>query len=158
MSDSFTETTTISWFSRLKNALIGIVIGVVLVIGAVFGIFWNEHRSVQTARSLAEGRGLVVDVDAQKPDPAREGKLVHAAGEASVTQPLQDTDFGVTATGLRLKRIAEMFQWKENKRTEKTKNLGGSETETTTYTYDQASYGYNVGYLKFTTAPTWNPF
>ena len=59
MSDSFTETTTISWFTRLKNALVGILIGIVLVIGSIVGIFWNEHRAVQTARSLAEGRGLV---------------------------------------------------------------------------------------------------
>jgi hypothetical protein len=104
-------------------------------VGSVVGIFWNEHRAVQTARSLAQGRGLVVDVDAQKPDPANNAKLVHVAGQASVTQPLMDMDFGVTGTGLRLKRIAEMYQWKEEEKTETTKNVGGSETKTTTYTY-----------------------
>ncbi|MFI5013146.1 MAG: TMEM43 family protein [Hyphomicrobiales bacterium] len=135
MSDSFTETTTISWFSRIKSALIGIVIGLALVVGSIAGIFWNEHRAVQTARSLAQGRGLVVDVDAQKPDPANNAKLVHVAGTASVTQPLLDADFGVSATALRLRRIAEMYQWKEEEKTETTKNAGGSETKTTTYTY-----------------------
>ncbi|MFI4996240.1 MAG: TMEM43 family protein [Hyphomicrobiales bacterium] len=137
MSDSFSETTTTSWFTRIKNALVGILIGLVLIVGSVIGIFWNEHRAVQTARSLAQGRGLVVDVDAQKPDPANNGKLVHVAGQASVTQPLVDTDFGVTGTGLRLTRIAEMYQWKETEHTETHKNVGGSETETKTYTYDK---------------------
>jgi hypothetical protein len=137
MSDSFSETTTTSWFTRIKNALVGILIGLVLIVGSVIGIFWNEHRAVQTARSLAQGRGLVVDVDAQKPDPANNGKLVHVATQASVTQPLVDTDFGVSATGLRLTRIAEMYQWKEEESTETTKNVGGSETKTTTYSYSK---------------------
>ena len=137
MSDSFTETTTISWFTRLKNALVGILIGIVLVIGSIVGTFWNEHRAVQTARSLAEGRGVVVDVDAQRPDPANKGKLVHVAGQASATLPLLDPDFGVSGTGLRLTRTAEMYQWKEEEHTETSKNVGGSETKTTTYTYSK---------------------
>ena len=137
MSDSFTETTTISWFTRLKNALVGILIGIALVIGSIVGIFWNEHRAVQTARSLAEGRGLVIDVDAQKPDPANNGRLVHVAGQASAAAPLLDPDFGVSGTGLRLVRTAEMYQWKEEEHTETTKNVGGSETKTTTYTYSK---------------------
>ncbi|SDR61264.1 Protein of unknown function [Rhizobiales bacterium GAS191] len=137
MSDSFTETTTISWFTRIKNAFIGILIGLVLVVGSVAGIFWNEHRAVQTARSLAQGRGLVVDVDAQSLDPAKAGKLVHVAGRSSVASPPRDGDFGVSAPALRLKRISEMYQWKEDKRTETHKNVGGSETQTTTYDYQK---------------------
>jgi hypothetical protein len=136
MSDSFTETTTISWFTRIKNALVGILIGILLIVGSVIGIFWNEHRAVQTSRSLAQGRGLVIDVDAQRPDPSNDGKLVHVAGQASVTRPLLDPQFGVSGVGLRLTRIAEMYQWEE-KRTESRKNLGGSETQTTTYDYQK---------------------
>ena len=49
---SFTETTTTSWFSRLKSGLAGLVIGPLLVLGMIWLLSWNEGRSVQTYRAL----------------------------------------------------------------------------------------------------------
>jgi hypothetical protein len=90
---------------------------------------------VQTAKSLAEGAGLVVDVDAAKIDPANEGKLVHVTGDMKAAIKPSDAEFGVSAEGLRLVRTVEMYQWKEEKKTETKKNTGGSEEEVTTYSY-----------------------
>lgn len=67
---SFTETTTTSWFSRLKGALIKIVVGFILLIACIWLLFWNEGRSVKTYRALVEGAGLVVSVDNGSVDPA----------------------------------------------------------------------------------------
>ena len=80
MSNSFTETTSTSWFGRLRHSVGGVVIGLVLIVGMVVLLFWNEGRAVTTARSLAEGAGAVVSVGADAVDAANEGKLVHVSG------------------------------------------------------------------------------
>jgi hypothetical protein len=136
-SDSFSETTTTSWLSRIGESIKGVLAGLALVVGSVFLLFWNEGRAVQTERSLAEGASLVVDVGTDRVVPANEAKLVHATGDAKTTVPLSDREFGVVANGLRLVRTVEMYQWKEESKTETHKNLGGSESATTTYSYLQ---------------------
>ena len=98
----FTETTSKSWLQRIINSFVGVLVGLVLVIASIVGIFWNEGRAIETARALAEGEGAVVSVDAGKVDPANEGKLVHVMGAANATAPLADPQFPVKATGLKL--------------------------------------------------------
>jgi len=137
VTDSFTEVTSTSWLSRLGNAIVGVLIGLVLIIGSGVFLFWNEGRAVQTYRSLAEGAGLVIDVDAGKVEPANDGKLVHVSGDIKTTAPLTDPEFGVSSAAVQLTRTVEMFQWKEESKTETHKNLGGSEEKVTTYTYVQ---------------------
>jgi hypothetical protein len=133
--DSFTATTTTSWLTRIKNAFTGIVAGFVLVGAGCFLLFWNEGRAVQTAKSLAEGGKAVVSVDAGRVDPANEGRLIHVSGPVRTGGPVMDSEFGISTRGVRLVRTVEMFQWREEKKTETKKNLGGSEETITTYTY-----------------------
>lgn len=135
---SFTETTTTSWFTRIKNALIGILIGIVLILAAIYFLFWNEGRAIQTYRSLVEGAGLVISVDSAKIDAANEGKLVHIEGPVKVAGTATDTTFGISADGaLAVIRQVEMYQWVEKSESKSEKNLGGSETTTTTYSYSK---------------------
>ncbi len=133
--DTFTETTTQGWGSRIAGSIKGVLVGLVLIVASIVGLFWNEGRAVQTARSLTEGAGLVVAVPAERVDPANEGRLVHVTGDATAVAPLADPDFGVSARALRLQRKVEMYQWKEESRTETRKNFGGSEETVTTYSY-----------------------
>ena len=135
MSDSFTEVTTKSWGSRLGELIKGVLFGLVLIVGSSIFLFWNEGRAVQTQRSLTEGASLVVSVDPARVDPANDGKLVHLSGDLKPGAPLTDPDFTVTATALRLVRTVEMYQWKEETKTETRKNVGGSEETITTYEY-----------------------
>lgn len=72
---SFTETTRTSWFARLKNALIGFLIGIVLVIGSIWALVWNEGRSIKTYRALGEGASIVVSVGADEVSPSNEANL-----------------------------------------------------------------------------------
>jgi hypothetical protein len=104
----------------------------------VVGLFWNEGRAVQTAKSLAEGASTVVSVDAGSVDPANDGRLVHVSGQVAASDGLADEDFGIAVQGLRLSRKAEMYQWKESSRSETKTNLGGSEETVTTYSYSKA--------------------
>src|SRR5262245_60534915 len=127
MTDTYTETTRKGWTTRLGESVKGIVLGLVLVVLSCIGLFWNEGRAVQTAKSLAEGASLVIDIDPGRVDPANDGKLVHVTGTIKAGIVPIDSEFGVSADGLRLVRTVEMYQWQEEQKTETKKNVGGSE-------------------------------
>ncbi|MCC5989638.1 MAG: TMEM43 family protein [Pararhodobacter sp.] len=127
--------TRVSWFDRLKNSVAGVGLGIVLVIGMVGALFWNEGRAVQTQRSLDEGAGLFISVDSGAVDPESEGQLIHVSGPLSTDETVSDAQFSIEAQGIRLLRRVEMYQWVQSSRTETQQNLGGSETRVTTYNY-----------------------
>ncbi|BAB49913.1 mll2895 [Mesorhizobium japonicum MAFF 303099] len=137
MSDSFREVTSVSWFGRIKRAVGGVIFGLLLIVLMVIGLFWNEGRAVQTARSLAEGAGAVVAINADSVDAGNDGRLVHVSGPVTADGSLSDPDFGIAAQGLRLSRSVEMYQWKEESKSETTKKLGGGEETETTYSYSK---------------------
>ncbi|MGE3649276.1 MAG: TMEM43 family protein [Reyranellaceae bacterium] len=133
--DSFTETTHVSWFDRMKQAITGVLTGLVLVVVSVGVLFWNEGRAVQTARSLTEGAAAVVSVPPASVTAANEGKLVHVAGDLKLGGPAADPEFGLSVPAIKLVRKVEMYQWKEESKQEKRTNTGGSQDTVTTYTY-----------------------
>jgi hypothetical protein len=135
MPDSFTETTSTSWLSRIASSIVGVLLGLVFVIGAIILLFWNEGRAVQTERSLSEGGHLVVDVAPAPVDPGNDGKLIHLSGDATAKTPITDRAFGVSTVALHLVRVAQMYQWEEEKHQETHQSVGGSEQTVTTYTY-----------------------
>lgn len=137
MGDTFTETTRVSWFTRIKNSIVGVLIGLVLIVLMVFMLFWNEGRAVQTARSLTEGAGAVVSVSPDAVDAANDGKLVHVTGPVSTTSRPADTTFGISVDGVRLVRTVEMYQWKESSKSETTNKVGGGQETVTTYSYSK---------------------
>ena len=135
VSESYTETSQKLWISRIGESIKGVLTGLALIAAATLLLFWNEGRAVQTARSLDEGTGLVATVDTGRVDPANEAKLVHVSGDIKAGSKVVDPEFGISADGLRLVRTVEMYQWKEESKTETRKNLGGSEETVTTYSY-----------------------
>ncbi|MER2536709.1 MAG: TMEM43 family protein [Rhizobiaceae bacterium] len=135
MSDIVRESTSVSWLGRLKRSLGGFVAGLVLVLAMVVLLFWNEGRAVTTARSLTEGAGIVVSVEAGRVEPANEGALIHVAGDMTSATVPSDDGFAVSAPGIRLVRTVEMYQWKETARSETKTRLGGGEETVTTYSY-----------------------
>lgn len=135
MSDRIVKTTSVSWFERIKQSVLGVLIGFILVLGGVVLLFWNEGRAVTTARSLAEGASVVVSVPSTAIDPANDGKLIHVSGTVTTDEMLTDEEFGIAVTGIRLVRTAEMYQWHENTSEETKKTFGGGEETVTTYSY-----------------------
>ncbi len=137
MSDSIREVTSVSWFGRIGRSIGGLVIGLLLILVAIVLLFWNEGRAVTTAKALAEGAGIVVSASADQVDPANDGKLVHVEGNVTAGSTPADPDFGIAAPGLRLVRSVEMYQWRQDSRSETTTKVGGGEETVTTYTYSK---------------------
>ncbi len=136
--DKYTVVTRDSWFSRLGNALKGILVGILLLLGAVVLLWWNEGRAILTAKGLTEGAGVVVSVASDQVDPGNSGKLVHVSGRALTETALADPDFPyMKAKALVLSRKVEMFQWREESQTKETKEAGGSVVKETTYSYSR---------------------
>ncbi len=137
VSDSYREVTRTSWFGRIGNSIGGVVFGLLLILAMIVGLFWNEGRAVQTARSLAEGAGIVLSVEAGTVSPANEGRLVHVTGRVTAEEEPADLAFGISGAGIRLERSVEMYQWRQNASSETKKELGGGEETVTTYTYER---------------------
>jgi hypothetical protein len=132
-----TVTTSTSWFSRLGNSFKNIFIGFILVIGAIVFLFWNEGRAVKTEQSLKEGLSVVISASSSKRDPNNDGKLIHFSGLAQVQSILADGEFGVSGNALKMKRLIEVYQWKEEAKSKTIEKLGGGTETTTTYTYSK---------------------
>ena len=135
--DELTEIHETSWLSRLGSAVKGVLVGCVLVLLAGGVLFWNEGRSVKRYKTLKEGGGAVVSVPADRVDSSHEGQLVHVTGMAQTEQALADPVFGLSEQAMRFWRQVEMYQWDEDKRTEKEEKLGGGTREVTRYRYDK---------------------
>ncbi|MFA6016707.1 MAG: TMEM43 family protein [Patescibacteria group bacterium] len=129
------ETTSTSWFSRLGNSFKNIFIGFLLIIGSIILLFWNEGRAVKTEQNLKEGFSVVVSVSPDKKDLKNEGKLIHFSGTTKSPNLLTDGEFGISASALKMQRIVEVYQWKEESKSKTTQKLGGGTETTTTYTY-----------------------
>lgn len=135
-NDSYRETTTTSWLGRLRQALTGILVGLILVAASLVLLFWNEGRAIETYRALTEGAGSIITVETARIDPANEGKLIHISGPFKPVGAPADDTLGVTAQGaVTLARKVEMYQWKETSRSETKTKLGGGEETVTTYEY-----------------------
>jgi hypothetical protein len=156
MADRFTETSTQGFGSRIANSLVGLVVGPLLVIGAIVLLWWNEGRAVHAITGLKDAASQVVEAEASGPSPVNDGKLVHVVGTATAQAPIQDADVGIGfADQVGVARTAEMYQWKETKTERTQENVGGSSTTTTTYDYtrewsedalDSAAFKYPDGH------------
>jgi hypothetical protein len=138
VSDTFSEVTSVSWFGRIWESIKSVLFGLLLFVVSFIVLFWNEGRAVHTAQSLAEGAAVVVSVPADSVSASNEGKLVHVTGDATTTETLADAQFGVSAPAIKLERTVEMYQWKENKKSETKKKFGGGTETVTTYNYEPA--------------------
>jgi len=147
--NSFTETTTTGWFSRIGGAIKGILVGLIMVVIAFPVLFWNEGRAVKTRKDLNQGTKEFVHVEADKVDSANDGKLIHLTGEATATDELADQNLNVKSTALVMKRTVEMYQWKESKETKTKNKIGGSKEQTVTYSYDKAWAAGRIDSSKF---------
>ncbi|SJZ94503.1 Protein of unknown function [Enhydrobacter aerosaccus] len=101
-----------SWLERLGDSVGAIVLGVVLIVAASSLLFWNERQAVSNEKGMAQGAG-VLSVPADRINPDNDGKLVHVVGTLTAVGPATDLEFGMRSPGIRLHRIVEMFQWRE---------------------------------------------
>jgi hypothetical protein len=129
------EVTQQGWLSRMGGAFKAMIAGVVMLALALALQFWNEGRTLKRDNTLAEGRAQVVAVDAAALDPGREGKLVHVSGGATAAAPVDDPAFGVSLPALALRRVVQMYQWKETRDSKEERTTGGGKRTVTEYRY-----------------------
>lgn len=138
MPDTFTTTSSEGWFSRIKNAIIGVFVGMLFVPGSIALMGWNEYRTIHRTRGLNEGEKVVQIVEnPDRVDSSLDRQLVHLTGQATTEEVLSDQDFALELPAIKLRRFVEMFQWVEHKETENKKKLGGGRTKKTTYRYEK---------------------
>jgi hypothetical protein len=134
MADQFTETKTTGYFSRIANSFVGILVGIVLIVVSIWMLYTNEGR-VNTANIAKQA--IEISATDQAPDPALKGKLVAVSGKVETQGLLADEPYLRAGSYLAISRKVEMFSWVEKTKTKSTKNMGGSETTETTYTYEK---------------------
>jgi hypothetical protein len=136
-SSQVTKVDKRSWFQRLGSSLRNVFTGLLLFVIAFPILIWNEGRSIQVHRSLEEGASVVESTEPDNIDPAQDGKLIHFVGEARTPSVLSDDNFAINENALKLRRIVELYQWSEEKKTETVEKIGGGTESTTTYSYKQ---------------------
>lgn len=136
MSESFTETTKISYGQNVKNSVSGVIIGFIIFLLS-FVVLWNNEgnnvKQIEKTKYMSEN---AIEVSADKINRENDNKLIHVSGSATTTETLSDGIMTVPNAFV-LVRDVEMYQWSENSKTESKDELGGSTTETTTYTYEK---------------------
>jgi hypothetical protein len=132
-----TRVTTQSYGSKIGASFKGVIFGFFAIIGSIVLLWFNEGNSVKEIRKIAEGKKNTVSVDASVYSPENEGLLVHMTGMAETDDLLSDNEFGFEVNALKFKKVVEMYQYKENKKTETKDNVGGSTTTTETFTYEE---------------------
>ena len=131
-----TVTTTRGWTSRLGDSIKGVLAGLFVFLLGFPLLFWNEGNAVKTRKALEEGEKSCISLDTNAAvDEDMNGRFVHLTGRADTSETLADAEFAIAPVAIRLERKVEMFQWQETSRSTTKKNLGGSETTTTTYDY-----------------------
>jgi len=132
MSDVYHTSKTVSYGSRIKNSFIGVLLGIALFLGSFFVLYFNEGRT--DLSSVAE-TAVPIESSIVSENPELQGQLVSTSGTVTSPQQLGDSMFFQQGDYLQVERVSEMYSWVEKKTTTKKKNLGGSETQDTTYEY-----------------------
>ncbi len=124
--------------SGVVGRLVVSVVGLVMVLGAGWLLFWNEGRAVKTQQALEEGRDAVITLlTVEKALEVNEGCLVHAWGTARTEESVSEPQFSFSVPCMRLVRQVEYYQWVEEKETRNTQQGDGSSKMETYYHYTQ---------------------
>jgi hypothetical protein len=142
---------------KIGDSIKGVVGGFILIVIAVILLWWNEGNNVKNLKTTAEMEKIVIDVGSDAVDKNNEGKLIATHGKLINEETLTDSVFNVSIKTPKLVRKVEMYQWEENVKTEKKDNMGGSTTETKTYTYEKVWSDHEIDSSDFKKTSYSNP-
>ena len=121
--------------SKLDTVISNIFLSGIALIPILSGLlllWWGESQSTRYGSLGEEAARTVVEMkDVSKIDPALDGKLVHAVGQAECETELKDPVLGVSVKGFCLERSVEYYQLTE--RQEKRKDSSGRLKESYKY-------------------------
>lgn len=156
MPDQFVTVTRTGFLSNIMNSFVGVLIGIILFVAAFPVLWFNEGRT-----NMATVAKTSVAVDGASVNAQTEGKQVAVNGTLSADEQLGDSPYLKAGDYIQLNRNAEMFAWVEEKTSTTEKNVGGSSTTKTTYTYtkewtdrpkDSQSFEHPEGHINPTMA------
>ena len=138
-SNQVTTTTRKSWGDKFEDAFYMCILGCILFICSFPSLWFNERRAVRTSELISKGFKICHELNSNEINPQNNGNLVYLSGKAVNNEALKDEVLGITVEkSLKLKRVVEMFQWKERCDTRTEKDwFGGGETTKKTYTYEK---------------------
>lgn len=133
---AYQEVKTTGYGTRVGNSFKAIGGGIIMFCLGTALLWWNEGRAVKTEKLLDEaGRTYVEMENPNKKDASLDGELICGTALATTEDSLSDSQFGIGAKAIALRRTVEYYQWVENAEENKEDKLGGKEVTTTTYTY-----------------------
>lgn len=131
MREQYQEVRSISWFDKLTTSCLGVILGLLLFLGSFGVLIWNEGKV-----NLATVAQSAIDISTIATPTQAQGKLVSVTDRITATTPLGDDRFLLPGNYVVVARTVEMYAWDEQQTTESRKQIGGSETQVTTYTYE----------------------
>ena len=118
-----------SYGRRVKNAIVGTIVGAVLFIGSFFLLSWNEYDAVRQTGAITEiNKVALADVPSESVNDANDGQLVHMASNAKTDDVLEYPTFGISENAVRLRWDTSIYQWEEDRR---------EKDDRTVYEYDR---------------------
>ena len=103
----------------------GILGGLIFLVIGISVLWSNEGRTVKTQAAIGEATKSFIQVKSDKVDSKNEGKLIATKGKLNIdnSNELKDDTFGINVKAVKMKRLVEMYQWKEKctEENEKTK-------------------------------------
>ena len=154
--NEFQETTTHSYGENVKNSFGNIIVGVLLFIGSIM-ILWTNEGNLANKNQMANYiNKTAIPVEAAAIDKSNNNKLISTSGEATTEATLSDGIITLPKT-LVLNRKVEMYQWEENQETKTDTKMGGTTTETTTYSYEKVWSEHQIDSTKFKRTSYYNP-
>lgn len=131
MADSSTVTKRVGWGERIVNSIKGVFTGILLFFASFGVLYWNEGKT-----DMSEVAGETKILSAENMDASLDGQGVSITGAFYSDERLGDT-YLQPGEYLALQRKVEIYAWKEQSTTVTKDNLGGSQTQETTYTYSK---------------------
>ena len=133
---AYQEVTTTGYGTRVGNSFKAIGGGFLMFVLGTALLWWNEGRAVKTEKMLDEVGGNYVEMEnPNKKDASLDGELICGSAMATTEDSLVDSQFGIGAKAISIRRNVEYYQWVEHSETKREDKLGGKEVTTTTYTY-----------------------
>ncbi len=131
MPNQFTSITTTGFGSRIMGAIVGVPIGLLLIFGSCIMLYWNEGRTDYSKIAQTS-----VPVQADHVSQSQNGKFVSVTGKLT-GQNISDGAYLRSGSYVAVQRTVEEYAWVEQQHTQSHNNVGGSQTNTTTYTYTE---------------------
>jgi len=132
-----------------ENVKVGCIFGTILVLCGSALLFWNEGSAIKISMALEEGLKYITVPDTiDVPIDQNEDKLVLIGGNLAIKESLSDEAYGVSVNAVKLKKIVEVYQWKETEHSSRRTVIDehGKEVieEEKSYTYEKGWFDHHI--------------